>query len=79
MGRRHLALSKGIKRYGPERSVWGLKNMFQADQYEERGDGLVKDKDKHGVSNCEDPRDSTLYLSVAMYKPHWIKTKYRAA
>lgn len=79
MGRRHLALSRHVKRYGPTNQVWGLENMFQGDHYPDKGDGLIKDKDRHGVSNYEDPRDSSMYLAVTMYKPKWIKSKYRAA
>jgi len=71
-GARRFAISKNIERHGP-RGTWGLLNCMRVDTYPDPGSRawFVKDKAAASIANCEDPRDSMLYLAVMKHPPIW--------
>jgi hypothetical protein len=79
-GARRFAISKDIQRHGPK-GTWGILNCMRVDTYPDPGSRqwFVKDKAVARFSNCEDPRDSMLYLAVIKHPPIWSVHDRQAA
>ena len=79
-GARRWAISKNIQRHGPK-GTWGVLNMMRVDSYPDPGSRqwFRKDKAEARISNCEDPRDSMLYLAAIKHPPIWSVHDRQAA
>ena len=79
-GARRWAISKNLQRHGPK-GTWGILNCMRVDTFPEPGQRswFVKDKASARESNCEDPRDSMLYLAVINHPPIWSVHDRQAA
>lgn len=73
VGHRRFCISRNIKRHGPENRQWGILNCMLTDEWPEPGSGekYRKDKKLAGIGNCEDPRDSAMYLMTCNHPPSW--------
>ena len=54
---------------------------MRVDSYPEPGkrEWFMKDKKESRIANCEDPRDSMLYLAVIKHPPIWSVHDRQAA
>jgi len=79
-GARRWNISKNIRRHGPI-GTWGILNCMRVDSYPEPGVKAWFNKDKASAreSNCEDPRDSMLYLAAIKHPLLWAQYDRQAA
>ena len=75
MGERRLCISRDIQRHGPDRRSWGVLHCMMTDTFADPGsrEKYRKDKGDKGISNCEDPRDSLMYLMTHNHPPVWAQ------
>lgn len=80
-GYRRFCISRKIQRDGPTNETWGVKHAMLNDTFPDPGSGepFRKDKRQAGISNCEDPRDSTCHLMAYQHPPMWRKASRWAA
>lgn len=75
LGERRFCVARKVKRHGPANEPWGVAHALLNDTWPDAGahEPFRKDKGSAGISNCEDPRDSTAFLASHQFPPSWTK------